>query len=173
MRPRSASLSADIWRPASQTSPLVGVSRPPSMFSSVVLPEPELPTMATRSPACSRRSTFCSTCRLWGPTAYSLLRLRHSNTTSVITKCLRRLCSGCASGQIQICKETYAQGRATDYNHMGPVELSRQIGGKVSIRAGKLDGHKVFKPGDQGRHVEGRQYHQSLPNPGADHTDYR
>src|SRR5690606_5037391 len=158
MRPRSASLSADIWRPASRTSPLVGVSRPPSMFSSVVLPEPELPTMATRSPARSSRSTFCSTCRLWGPTAYSLLRLRHSKTTSVITKSLRRFSTGCAPGRIQRSKEAHAQGRATDDDHVGPDQLGRKIADERHIRAEQLDAPKAFKPGDHGRHIKGRQY---------------
>src|SRR5690554_1015618 len=143
------------------------------MFSSVVLPEPELPTMATRSPARSSRSTSCSTCRLWGPTAYSLLRLRHSKTTSVITKSLRRFSTGCAPGRIQRGKEAHAQGRATDDDHVGPDQLGRKIADEVHIRAEKLDAQKAFKPGDHGRHIKGRQYPQDSPNQGADHTDHR
>ena len=38
--------------PSSVTMPVVGVSSPPSRCSSVDLPEPDAPTMATRSPRC-------------------------------------------------------------------------------------------------------------------------
>src|SRR5690606_41791256 len=95
-------------------------------------------------------STFCSTCRLWGPTAYSLLRLRHSNTTSVITKGLRRLSTGCAPGRIQGGKETHAQGCATDDNHIGPDQLGRQIADEVHIRAERSEERRVGKESRSG-----------------------
>ena len=37
--------------PSSRYSPLVGVSRQPSVFSSVDLPEPDVPIMVTNSPS--------------------------------------------------------------------------------------------------------------------------
>jgi hypothetical protein len=40
--------------------PLVGESSPPIRFSSVVLPEPEGPISATKSPRSMSRFTLCS-----------------------------------------------------------------------------------------------------------------
>ncbi|KFF35532.1 hypothetical protein G039_0309585 [Pseudomonas aeruginosa VRFPA01] len=67
--PRAVSFSAESSSPASQTLPAEGVSRPPSMFSRVLLPEPELPTMATRSPGNRFSSTPDSTCTDCGPSS--------------------------------------------------------------------------------------------------------
>src|SRR5690606_38345899 len=108
------------------------------MFSSVVLPEPELPTMATRSPARRRRSTSSSTLRLCGPTAYSLPSLRHSRTRSVITQCLRRLGTRCPPGRIERCKEAHAQRGAADDDDVRPDQLGRQITDEVHIGTEKL-----------------------------------
>src|SRR3712207_4982183 len=43
--------------PSTSTSPRVGLSRPFIIFTVVVLPAPFWPTMATRSPSSTRRST--------------------------------------------------------------------------------------------------------------------
>ena len=43
--------------PSTLTEPEVGRSKPPSMWRRVDLPEPEVPTMATNSPASTLRST--------------------------------------------------------------------------------------------------------------------
>ena len=48
--PRSASLRLAIGAPWMSTSPADGASSPPSRCSSVLLPEPDAPTIATRSP---------------------------------------------------------------------------------------------------------------------------
>jgi hypothetical protein len=44
---RSRSLIRFTSRPSTQTRPAVGSSRPPMMFSSVVLPDPDRPRKAT------------------------------------------------------------------------------------------------------------------------------
>ena len=44
-------------RPSSVTSPAVGSSRPAMHFSSVVLPQPDGPTMHTNSPAATSNDT--------------------------------------------------------------------------------------------------------------------
>src|SRR6185312_4676813 len=54
-------------RPSTKTWPLVGRSSPPRICSSVVLPEPEAPTMATRSPADTDSTAPCSTSSVTGP----------------------------------------------------------------------------------------------------------
>ncbi len=52
--------SAPTCRPATKTSPSVGRSRPVTSFRIVDLPQPEGPTMATKSPACTVRSVQSS-----------------------------------------------------------------------------------------------------------------
>src|SRR6185437_1907878 len=54
-------------RPSTHTSPRVGRSRPPRICSSVVLPEPDAPTIATRSPVATESTAPRSTSRVTGP----------------------------------------------------------------------------------------------------------
>jgi hypothetical protein len=51
----------DSGSPSTRISPRVGCSRPASSFSSVVLPQPEGPAIATDSPASIRKLTPSST----------------------------------------------------------------------------------------------------------------
>eukprot|EP01133_Synstelium_polycarpum_P009666 gene9666-11293_t len=67
--PRAFSPRADNSSPASQTLPWDGVSRPPNRLSKVLLPEPELPTIATRSPGCSSSCRLDSTTTDSGPSS--------------------------------------------------------------------------------------------------------
>ena len=53
----SSSFRAESSLPSTVTVPPVGRSRPPSMWSRVDLPEPEVPTTATNSPFSTVRST--------------------------------------------------------------------------------------------------------------------
>ena len=53
----SSSRIAESSLPSTVTVPEVGRSRPPSMCSSVDLPEPEVPTTATNSPFSTARLT--------------------------------------------------------------------------------------------------------------------
>ena len=54
---KASSFRAKMSLPSTVTAPEVGRSSPPSMWSSVDLPEPEVPTMATNSPCSTLRST--------------------------------------------------------------------------------------------------------------------
>ena len=54
---RASSFRAESSRPSTVTVPEVGRSSPPSMCSSVDLPEPEVPTTATNSPFSTLRFT--------------------------------------------------------------------------------------------------------------------
>src|SRR3990172_1938184 len=64
-------------RPITVTSPPLAASRPPSRCSSVLLPEPEAPTIATHSPPATVRSTPSSTGTSTFPCKYVLRRPRH------------------------------------------------------------------------------------------------
>ena len=57
----TACLPSAIRRPARKNCPDVGASKPAMMRSSVVLPEPDGPTMAVRLPVVTCRSMPCST----------------------------------------------------------------------------------------------------------------
>jgi hypothetical protein len=64
---RSESVMAVTSRPATSTVPLSARSRPPTMFSSVVLPEPDLPRSATSWPCGMVNETPRSACAADGP----------------------------------------------------------------------------------------------------------
>src|SRR5262245_33439535 len=78
VRSRSES-RVSAW-PATQTTPLLGVSIPLTRFSSVLLPEPLLPTRTTNSPKAKVALTSCSTTRVRPPS--SKLLLTRSRRTS-------------------------------------------------------------------------------------------
>ena len=64
---RRLSLRALMLRPSSSTVPEVGRSRPPSICSSVLLPCPVGPWMASQSPSSITTSTPCNACTVWRP----------------------------------------------------------------------------------------------------------
>src|SRR3954468_4515323 len=80
MSPRSDSLALASREPWTSTSPDVGASSPPSRCRSVLLPEPDAPTIATRSPGCTAKSTPVSTATSRGPLRYVLHSARASIT---------------------------------------------------------------------------------------------
>src|SRR5512143_153586 len=71
---RPSSPSANSSTPSSCTLPALGVSRPASRPSSVDLPEPEAPRMATASPAMTARSISCRITSWLGPFGTTLDR---------------------------------------------------------------------------------------------------
>jgi len=77
-RSGNATYEAD---PAMRTVPSLGRSRPPSTCRSVVLPEPDAPTIAMRSPAHTRIEAPRSTCSFTPPWMNSLARSLPSRTT--------------------------------------------------------------------------------------------
>src|SRR5689334_16698044 len=76
-------------RPATRTTPELGGSRPPRICSSVVLPEPEAPTIATRSPAATLNATPRSTSSTTGPWWKLLCTACASSTGSLMAQRLR------------------------------------------------------------------------------------
>src|SRR5690349_18802930 len=68
-------------RPSTTIVPAVGVSRPPIRLSSVVLPEPDGPMSATKSPRGMSRSMPCSTSIVSPPRRYVFVTPRISTRT--------------------------------------------------------------------------------------------
>src|SRR5215831_3952503 len=69
--------------PSTVIVPSVGESRPPMRFNSVVLPDPDGPIRARKSPRSISRSTWCRTSSRSLPRSYTLLSCRIS--TNVLT----------------------------------------------------------------------------------------
>src|SRR5216117_3674639 len=77
--------SKSAWRePSSQMSPLVGESSAPSRCSSVLLPAPEAPTIATNSPRRASSSTPRSTSSGWPSPLTNTLRMPRASRRAVI-----------------------------------------------------------------------------------------
>src|SRR5688572_4747412 len=70
-----------MFTPSTSMLPSVGRSSPPMRLSSVVLPEPEGPMSATKSPRGSSRSSFSSTGTTSLPRRYCLATPRSRATT--------------------------------------------------------------------------------------------
>ena len=64
---RASSRMEKMSRPSICTVPAEGVSSAPIMFRSVLLPEPDCPTMATNSPRSTEKLTFLSACTAVSP----------------------------------------------------------------------------------------------------------
>ena len=64
---RAFSFMAKVFFSLMKTSPEVGVSRAPIMFSRVLLPEPDSPTMATNSPLGTEKVTSFKACTAASP----------------------------------------------------------------------------------------------------------
>src|SRR5258708_19605163 len=65
------SVMLGVFRAGMSRVPLVGRSRPPMMFSSVDLPEPEGPIRQTNSPRCTSRLTFTRALTISSPSLCS------------------------------------------------------------------------------------------------------
>ena len=62
-----SSFNEEISFPSTNTLPEVGLSRPPSIWRSVDLPLPDVPTTAANSPFSMARFTFCNACTALSP----------------------------------------------------------------------------------------------------------
>ncbi len=70
--PRSAPGPVTSW-PSSSTRPVVGVSSPATMRSSVDLPQPDGPRMVTKSLSATSKSVGCKA-RVWPPRGLTKVR---------------------------------------------------------------------------------------------------
>ncbi|WP_425129237.1 hypothetical protein [Burkholderia pseudomallei] len=68
--------------PSSDTCPALGSSSPPSTCSSVLLPEPDAPTIASFSPRRTDTCALSSTCTLKPPCTNVFVTPRASSTHS-------------------------------------------------------------------------------------------
>src|SRR5439155_8720702 len=132
--PRSPLLTKVTARPAISTSPAVGRSSPPRICSSVVLPEPEAPTIATRSPGEIASATPCSTGSSTGPWRKLLWMPRASRTGSLMPQSLRRRGAGGAPRRIDGRERAQREGHAAHLEHVDGLDVRGQIAHVVHAR---------------------------------------
>src|SRR5580692_9087128 len=114
-------------RPATSTFPELGRSSPPSICSSVVLPEPEAPTIARRSPEAICRLAPASTCRISGPCRKLLHTSMACSAASLMAQRLRGRGAGGAPGRVQRGQDTQCECHGTDLDHIDDLNIGRQV----------------------------------------------
>src|SRR6185437_13145494 len=160
-------------RPSTSTWPLVGWSSPPRICSRVVLPEPEAPTIATRSPAATASAALCSTSSVTGPWRKLFETSRASRTNSLMTQCLRGSRAAGAPGRIDRCQRTQDESHAADAQHIEPLDVGRKIAHVVHPRIEELSMQQPLETADErlqvvgDQHAEGRS--EQRPGEADDH----
>src|SRR4249920_505838 len=143
-RPRSASDKLTDGCPSTVISPPEGASNPPSRCSSVLLPEPDAPTIATLSPLPTSRSMPSNTGTSCGPWWNVLRSPRARITGSLIAQRLGRIDARGAEAWIQSRKQAQHQRDARDRDHIAPVQVGRQIADVVDRFVEKLRVEHAF-----------------------------
>src|SRR6266550_299864 len=159
--PRSASVSAANGAPSMNTSPADGASSPPNRCSNVLLPEPEAPTTAIRSPSRTSRSTPISTGTSSGPLRYVLRRPWHASTatcartlSSFIPERLCRIDPRGTPARIDRCSEREEQRDQRNRDHIATLQIGRQIADVVNGLIEKLDVERVLDGGNDRIDIE-------------------
>src|SRR3569623_3652551 len=119
--------------PSSATRPRVGTSSPPSKCSSVRLPEPEAPTMATDSPAFTSKSTSSSTCTSVLPCRNVLPNPLQRSTISLIAQRLRRIDARSAPAWVQRRGQTDEERDTGNDAHVTPYQFGRLFADVVHV----------------------------------------
>src|SRR5882724_419548 len=145
-RPRSASVKAANGAPSTNTSPADGASSPPSRCKSVLLPEPDAPTIATRSPARTSRSTPSSTGTSSGPLRYVLRRPRHPRAggdpaaaASFIPQRVRRVDARRAPARIDRRDESQRKRDRRDDDHVGTLQVGWKVADVIDALVQELE----------------------------------
>src|SRR5271155_3483498 len=139
------------------TVPRVGRSSPPSSCRSVVLPEPEAPTMAMRSPARTRIDAPLSTCSVTPPWTKSLARSSPSSTmssefimgfrkSSIVAQGFGRQQPGGSPGGIDGRQARQHEGDAADAQQIPDLDARRQIAHEVHACIQELESDDVLEP---------------------------
>src|SRR5439155_14421187 len=176
--PRSASVSAANGALSMNTSPADGASKPPSRCSKVLLPDPEAPTTATRSPAPTSKSTPISTGTSSGPLRYVLRRPRHPSTdtcaraaSSFIPECLGRIHARRAPARIDRGGEREEQRDQRDGDHIAALQVGRQIADVVNGLIEKLNVERALDGGNDRIDIERGQHAGDDADQRADDAD--
>src|SRR6266404_5988811 len=139
--------------PSTNTWPVVGRSRPPRICSSVVLPEPDAPTIAIRSPEPTASITPCSTSRVTGPCVKFFCTPRASSTAldsiSLMSKGLGGRCTRRASRRIDGRHCTQKEGNCAHAHDIHPFHIRRQVAHVIDAGIQKLRSEQPLEPRHQ------------------------
>src|SRR5580700_567401 len=135
-------------RPATSTRPELGLSSPPRICNSVVLPEPEAPTMATRSPAAICKLAPASTFSISGPCRKLLQTSMACSAASLMSQGLRRRGAGGSPGRVQRGQDTQGESHGTDPHHIDRLNICRQITHVVYAGIQEMRAEQMFQAMD-------------------------
>src|SRR5450755_3013926 len=136
-------------RPSTRTSPEVGRSSPPRICRSVVLPEPDAPTMAMRSPASTLSVTPRSTSRVSGPWRKLLQTPAATSTGSVMSQRLRRCRARRAPGGVNRRQHAQQKGHRAYAQDVNAFDVCRQLAHEVHARVEKLRVQRALQSIDE------------------------
>src|SRR5579883_3615073 len=141
--------------PSINTLPAVGGSRPPKICNKVVLPEPEAPTIATRSPEAISSSMPRSTSSVTGPWRKLLCSAsaRRTGGSNVMMQRLRGRGARSAPRGIERRERAQDERHAADARHVGPLDPGRQVAHAVHARIEEMRAEQALEPVHRGLHV--------------------
>src|SRR5690606_14835798 len=117
--------------PCRATVPALGTSRPPSRCNKVLLPEPELPTIARRSPLPTSRVTSRKTVMASDPSRNVFVRPTHASTgvfgSSLIAQRRRGIHARRAPARIQGRNQGQHERQGNDRDHVAREHLGGQL----------------------------------------------
>src|SRR5450631_3959770 len=167
--------------PAITTVPRVGRSKPPSNCNSVVLPEPDAPTMAMRSPARTLIEAPRNTCNVTAPCMNSLTSPVPSSTTvfssairsrsSVISQGFGGQQPRSTPGRIQRRHARQSECEYADLDDVRQPNVRRQIAHEIDARIQEFETDYVFQAMHQHLQVDRDQNAQHDSESYAEHSD--
>src|SRR6476469_1403229 len=134
--PRAPSANFASGTPSTRTSPPVGRSSPPSRCNSVLLPDPDAPTIARRSPIATSRSTPRSTGTSSVPLRYVLRKFLQATTgagervstgPSLIPQCLGGIHASGAEARVNRRDECKEECDRRDRDYVGDLQIGGQV----------------------------------------------
>src|SRR5574340_1848501 len=151
--------------PTTSTSPRVGKSSPPSRCSSVLLPEPEAPTIASVSPGATSRFTPFSTSTVWPVSVKCLTRSRQRITAPLapalfIAQGLGGLGACRAPSRIQRRQHREHEGGDAHLEYVAHVNVRRQIADVIHARRENLHVKQTARQIQQVVDVIGQEHAQ-------------
>src|SRR6266851_1172241 len=163
------------------TEPRVGKSRPPSNCSRVVLPDPEAPTMAMRSPAPTAMDAPRSTWRVTPPCVNSLTSPTPSSTlspvsviwilSSIIAQGFGGQQARRAPGRIQSRQARQHEGECADLDDVRKPHVRREIAHEIDARIQEFESNDVFQAVHESLQVERDKHAQEHPERDTQHSD--
>src|ERR1700687_5542396 len=156
-RPRSDSERLAIGAPWTRTSPPVGASSPPNRCKSVLLPDPDAPTIATRSPRSTARSMPRSTGTSSGPPRYVFLSAWHSSTgvaALFIAQGLRRVDFRGAPARVQRRQQRERKRDQRNQRDVAALQIGRQLADVIDALVQKLKAERALDGRHDGSDVE-------------------